>query len=105
MGTVYMYTLHIVITYVYDCIYTCIFLHNPQWSKGNVEMSAILVQQDLPMSWLSGTKFAVFGLGDSTYSDLEWQPELHPIARNAVQCLIGGISMETSMETSYNLPL
>eukprot|EP00913_Durusdinium_trenchii_P026581 g24937.t1 len=24
--------------------------------------------QELPMSWLSGTKFAVFGLGDSTYS-------------------------------------
>lgn len=23
------------------------------------------------MSWLSGTKFAVFGLGDSTYSSLE----------------------------------
>ncbi|CAK9073617.1 Pyruvate:ferredoxin oxidoreductase (PFOR) (Pyruvate synthase), partial [Durusdinium trenchii] len=27
-----------------------------------------LQSQDLPMSWLSGTKFAVFGLGDSTYS-------------------------------------
>ena len=26
--------------------------------------------QDLPMSWLAGTKFAVFGLGDSTYSIL-----------------------------------
>ena len=25
------------------------------------------------MSWLSGTKFAVFGLGDSTYSHLEHQ--------------------------------
>lgn len=27
-----------------------------------------LQSQELPMSWLSGTKFAVFGLGDSTYS-------------------------------------
>ena len=27
-----------------------------------------LQSPDLPMSWLSGTKFAVFGLGDSTYS-------------------------------------
>eukprot|EP00435_Cladocopium_sp_Y103_P011884 s4118_g3.t1 len=29
-----------------------------------------LQSQDLPMSWLAGTKFAVFGLGDSTYSSL-----------------------------------
>eukprot|EP00434_Breviolum_minutum_P033364 symbB.v1.2.029522.t1/scaffold3242.1/size60447/3 len=27
-----------------------------------------LQSQDLPMSWLSGVKFCVFGLGDSTYS-------------------------------------
>eukprot|EP00913_Durusdinium_trenchii_P002484 g2296.t1 len=33
-----------------------------------VHNTAVAKLQDLPMSWLSGTKFAVFGLGDSTYS-------------------------------------
>ena len=33
------------------------------------------LHQDLPMSWLAGTKFAVFGLGDSTYSILAFDQE------------------------------